>query len=367
MSEFLETARSLAHRGWSVIPIANGKKPACPWKPYQRERAGPDQLRDWFTQPRLVGLAVVCGKVSGDLAVRDFDDMPVYERWRGEHPDWAEKLPTVSTRRGKHVYFRSEDLKTRKVEGGELRGEGNYVISPPSRHSSGAIYEWSVPLPDGPLPLIEPADLGLAIPGDKEAVSSFGSVRSVGSVSFTNLVRETLPRKKGQRNACLLGLARGMKFRLNMVGTPVAQLKELVRTWHAAAEPNIGTKEFDETWADFVRAWERAKHPLSRDFLDEAAKRIERVPLPKVARGYDTREVKRLVGFCHQLALLNDQKGRFFLSYAAIEKKLDIPRKKAHRLMRMLLADNVLECVRPGRQGPGGRPGSATRWRYLAL
>src|SRR5208283_5918705 len=80
------------------------------------------------------------------------------------HPDWANKLPSVATSRGRHVYFRAApadlffvDLRHIEppTEDGEYRGDsGHYCLLPPSRHPDGPTYKWVVPLPDGKIPFV---------------------------------------------------------------------------------------------------------------------------------------------------------------------------------------------------------------------
>jgi len=106
----LEPALEYHRRGWSVIPIRTGtKKPACrSWKRYRSEQPTEATLRRWFASGKDHGLAVILGEVSGSLICRDFDVMEAYEQWAAEHPDPAKTLPTVTTARGRHVYFRSD-------------------------------------------------------------------------------------------------------------------------------------------------------------------------------------------------------------------------------------------------------------------
>ena len=102
----LSAALAYAARGWSLIPIKPGTKtPACQsWKQYQTTPADDKLLRRWFADGKK-GVAVVCGRVSAGLVIRDFDDMGAYDRWAQDHPELARSLPTVATSRGRHVYF----------------------------------------------------------------------------------------------------------------------------------------------------------------------------------------------------------------------------------------------------------------------
>jgi len=162
--DILDAALDYAQRGWSVIPIGPGTKQpprGCKWKPYQNTAPAPAQLEAWFGHGSAYGLAVVLGAVSGNLVCRDFDDLGGYETWATGSPDLAGTLPTVDTARGRHVYLRSARLKSRKLADGEYRAAGNYVLLPPTKHPTGAVYTWTVPLPAGEVPLIDPVESGL--------------------------------------------------------------------------------------------------------------------------------------------------------------------------------------------------------------
>jgi hypothetical protein len=164
----LEAALEGLRRGWSIIPIGPGtKKPprSLFWKRYQSQRADEAQLRQWFRKGKYGSLGVILGDVSGGLVCRDFDTMESYEQWTTHYPDLAKTLPTVATARGRHVYCRSLHRGIVKLEDGELRGAG-YCLLPPSRHPDGPTCRWIVPLPDGPLTLIEDVHAAGFIPFD---------------------------------------------------------------------------------------------------------------------------------------------------------------------------------------------------------
>ncbi len=159
----LDCALDYALRRWSVIPVKPGtKQPAVSWKLYQNLRPSEKLLGRWFDKNPEWQLAVVTGAVSGNLAVRDFDDMLTYERWAGEYRSLSDELPTVATQRGRHVYFRTTELGYRQLPGGEYRGEGHFTLLPPSKHPKGGAYSWIVPLPQSELPIIDdPVKAGL--------------------------------------------------------------------------------------------------------------------------------------------------------------------------------------------------------------
>lgn len=131
-------------RGWSVFPLC-GKRPAISsWLKFQHTRAELHQLRKWFRGTSR-NLGIVTGSLSG-LVVVDCDT-------REDARFWTESFPrtplTVATGRGgSHFYYRypiGEDvfnragLLSRKID---LRGQGGYVVAPPSRHANGSQYRW---------------------------------------------------------------------------------------------------------------------------------------------------------------------------------------------------------------------------------
>jgi hypothetical protein len=135
----VRTALTLLDNGFSVVP-AIGKKPSTPWRVYQIKRPQKTQIIKWFNKYRQVNIAVICGRVSGGLAVLDFDDAETYKKLSMH----LVGLPIVKTRKGYHVYLRCEDLIRNKklaMRDGkvlvEFRGHGGYVIGPGSRHPNG--------------------------------------------------------------------------------------------------------------------------------------------------------------------------------------------------------------------------------------
>ena len=128
--------RTVVSKYQFVIIPTNGKQPHA--------RAGrtirhfwtnpPTQahIEAWFGDNKIKSYAILCGEVSGNLFVLDFDDKREYRKFRQEFPQIAQSL-TVKTKRGYHVYLQSDKpVKAQKIRGGDLKGEGTYVIGPGS-------------------------------------------------------------------------------------------------------------------------------------------------------------------------------------------------------------------------------------------
>lgn len=145
----------IEERGLSVITITDKKSPALiEWKTLQnRAIENPEEL---FTGARvntklpIYGLGVITGSVNGNLEVIDIDTKNDTKGWIWEDlkeeientlPHLLEQFLIVQTvSGGYHIYYRCEtiekNLKLAHNEKGEAiletRGEGGYVVAPPT-------------------------------------------------------------------------------------------------------------------------------------------------------------------------------------------------------------------------------------------
>ena len=128
--------------GWSVIPTGRDKRPLLPWKEYQTNPAGEEQARQWWANETNV--AACTGAVSGFVVV-DVDNIEAIDRLH-EYIGGKPTTPAVSTPRGMHYYFKAPDVTCKNqvniIPGVDFRGDGGYVIMPPSVNEDGEIYEW---------------------------------------------------------------------------------------------------------------------------------------------------------------------------------------------------------------------------------
>jgi len=149
----LETALAYRAGGISVIPAGLNKISALTgWKEYQRRPPTEAELTEWFGDNDNLQIATICGQVSGDLMVIDFD-RPKKGQFEGEcaWDAWLESaeaeslLPKIRVNRtpsgGYHLRFRCSEAvggnsKLAATEDGqvliETRGEGGYALAPPS-------------------------------------------------------------------------------------------------------------------------------------------------------------------------------------------------------------------------------------------
>jgi replicative DNA helicase len=135
----------------SVIPTKEDKLPALPtWKPYQSQRLKEEEVEDLFSRVNVKGLAIICGLISGGLEVIDVDTKHdttgcLWDELRSliedNLPELYNKLVIAQTRSGGyHIYYRCSSIagnlklstKLNREVLIETRGEGGYVIAPPT-------------------------------------------------------------------------------------------------------------------------------------------------------------------------------------------------------------------------------------------
>lgn len=133
-------------QGFSFFPLKpRSKRPNIPrWEPYQHRRPTAEEVNGWVRDRLFGGIAVVCGSVSSNLTVLEFDSREAYLRAFPRSEELQKETFVVETSRGFHVYVKSVEPpgRTEKHESikFEYRAEGGYVVAPPSTHPSGKKY-----------------------------------------------------------------------------------------------------------------------------------------------------------------------------------------------------------------------------------
>lgn len=223
-----EAIHDYAGRNWSIIPIRpEDKRPLIRWENYQRRRADEAEVRGWFQAWPDAGIGIVTGTISGlvvlDIDVRHGGDVTL-DRLELEHG----RLPTTVEVRtgggGRHLYFAHPGVLIRNkvglAPGIDVRGDGGYVVAPPSMHASGTRYAWAegrtpattaiAPLPEWVIrqAVEDPARLGRPIS------------------DWRRLVRDGVP--AGERNNTVASLA----GHLLRHGVDAAVTVELLLCWN---------------------------------------------------------------------------------------------------------------------------------------
>lgn len=163
----IDFARAYSKAGWLSFPcIANDKKPLVKWADVATTEE--NMLVGWWDTNPAANIGIACGRKSG-IVVLDVDaDHEGYESLESLLLQYG-KLPDTPISKtgsgGEHVFFKHPGIEIRNSAGKlgrglDIRGDGGYVVAPPSRHPNGNYYEWifkpsQYPLADMPEWMIE--------------------------------------------------------------------------------------------------------------------------------------------------------------------------------------------------------------------
>ena len=222
-------------RGWSVIPLIGGsdagigKRPAVSWQRYQKQRPTVDEVQQWFERNSFSAYGIVCGKVS-NLIVIDLDTTEAVAQFAQAFPELTHTFTVQSGFRGTphlyfHVYF---PVKTCKLKGGDLKGEGSYVVGP---GSSIAGQTWQV-VRDEPVRSLSKDELeailrqlklsGTMSDSHSTTVRSSGASADTYAERYCRTVQQT-----GERNNALFDVGRQMRDTGHIKAAVIQQLADL--------------------------------------------------------------------------------------------------------------------------------------------
>ena len=140
----LNTALDMVRAGKSIIPIQpKGKRPAIKsWEEFQNRVATEEEVRGWFENKPDLNIALVCGSMSGLVAV-DVDGEQG-QAWFKENMPRPNCYQYTSSKSKFHAFYSHPGRRVapavRIAPEVDVRGDGSYVVFAPSTHKSGAVY-----------------------------------------------------------------------------------------------------------------------------------------------------------------------------------------------------------------------------------
>jgi hypothetical protein len=164
----VQAALSYAARGWGVFPCHSVREPAgcscyradCASPAKHPRIAGgltaatsdPSTIEGWWRRWPNANVAIRTGAASGIIVLDvdpDHGGEETLARLLAEHRPLPPGAVVETGSGGRHVYFAHpgglirNDAGRRLGPGIDIRGDGGYVIAPPSRHVSGGSYLWN--------------------------------------------------------------------------------------------------------------------------------------------------------------------------------------------------------------------------------
>lgn len=152
-NRLLAAALKYAAHGWAVFPVrAETKKPwtknGC-----KDAKTDPGAIKHWWKVWPDASIGIATGSMSNLIVIdEDYDDNKGIDgresiaEWERQHGELPETMRVITGRGGYHLYYHytGNDIKNRAgiIDGVDIRGEGGYVIAPPSVHPNGTEYQW---------------------------------------------------------------------------------------------------------------------------------------------------------------------------------------------------------------------------------
>jgi hypothetical protein len=270
----LEAAISYRRRGWSVMPISpTTKTPLIKWKDLQTRLPDEEEIHQWWEEFPAANIGLITGRISG-LAVIDVDP----ERG-GNTEETLKEFPTGRVSKtgggGNHLFYHlapnTPPIPNRvNVRPGiDVRGEGGYVVLPPSRHASGRPYRW-----------IEKGKPSRSIPGLLLVDQSTSSVRQNGRVHHSEpwvseLLKGGMKEGDGRDNAA----ARLAGYFINK-GMPEDIIVEQLVAWDMRNEEPLGRKLIEQKVHSVMQTHQRRTVPDKPKFhIDQPQEAFGLLPL----------------------------------------------------------------------------------------
>lgn len=244
----LEAALGYCRRGWSVIPVHEvtggkcscgntdcknpGKHPRVEWKKHQTSKADESQIRRWWKRWPSAWVGIVTGSISG-LAVVDVDGKKGQEALDKAGIELPVTVTVQTGGGGWHYYYRYSggEVKTKAglLPQVDFRGDGGFVVAPPSGHVSRGSYHFA----DG----LGPEDVGLASFPPAVAALAYGGQQEKPRLKDTTPVLQGV--SEGQRDNELF------RYACKLRGQGISREEAEILIKHAAANciPPFPTQE----------------------------------------------------------------------------------------------------------------------------
>jgi hypothetical protein len=213
MTTPLATALDYAALGLAVFPCLIGTKEPATRRGFYDATTNPATLRRWFGSQQSYNIAVATGLASG-VWVLDADGeagavtLGNLEAKHGALPSTRTSISSA----GCHLWWRAvgelQSSTARIGPGLDVRGDGGYIMAPPSIHPDGPVYRWSnetapVPAPEWLLRLARKRPPPPAIPPRQIARTHSCDTSSYAKAALEYEIGTLASTPQGQRNHAL--------------------------------------------------------------------------------------------------------------------------------------------------------------------
>lgn len=260
----LDTALALLSKGKSIIPICYpdgggclqhgpschhpGKVPLVRWQEFTTRLPTESEVRAWFGTATPKNIALITGMVSKTVVV----DCDGEDGYRAVQAKGFEPTLSALTGRegGRHLFFLDGTVRiqtaVKLLPNVDVRGEGGYVVIPPSLHASGRSYRY------------DPATTGFGV--KRVPAWLMPTERPQQFRERLDVARVMGGVGEGERDESLFRLACMMRDR----GFPRVAAERAVLDAAAACIPPFDS---DEALAKVERAWSKYQPSPERSYM----------------------------------------------------------------------------------------------------
>lgn len=163
MGDCLSAAIEYATKfNWAVFPVScKTKKPLTP-NGCKDAKKDVGAIKHWWKKWPDASIGIATGSKSNLIVIdedidedKGLDGVKSVRLWENVNGELPETVCATTGRGGTHLYFYYDgtDIKNRAglLEGVDVRGEGGYVVAPPSIHPNGTEYAWEIEPGEAPL------------------------------------------------------------------------------------------------------------------------------------------------------------------------------------------------------------------------
>jgi len=246
VSESLQDAAlGYARRGWPVFPCKPRGKSPLTKHGFKDATTNEDKIRAWWSREPYANIGIPAGRA---FVVVDIDPRHGGEDSLSQYTDLPETVISLTGGGGQHLLYRVPADHKFPNSAGQLapgidtRGEGGYIIAPPSIHDSGKSYEWELSShPDE----VELSELPACFSFKPDAEVFFDATKVKGAEPTEILLQGV---KDGGRNNALVRL---VGYWLAQ-GYVISDILLKAHAWNAKNVPPMPDAEVDKTAAKIV-------------------------------------------------------------------------------------------------------------------
>lgn len=141
--------------GWAVFPLKPREKVPMTANGFKDASKEVAQIMRWWNQWPDANIGIATGALSGFWVLdvdKDHGGYDTLEKLLNDYTPFERTPESLTGAGGNHVLFTMPDFDirnnagTKLGQGLDIRGNGGYIVAPPSIHPNGNVYQWDISL-----------------------------------------------------------------------------------------------------------------------------------------------------------------------------------------------------------------------------